>query len=169
VNCGSIFIEVKEAIQMIGSSAVGTFDSFQYDQKSWKGSGWNLDWAFMLPGSLFSEKIINDHAGLYNELAPSGESGLPSQASFEESAPREPGAPVPEPAAMLLLGGGLIGVAAAPDRGMDNWNALLESADRSLYRTKREGRNTVVAINSRKRPSITKGRQCRRHQVLLVH
>jgi hypothetical protein len=106
-----VFIDVKEAIQMIVFSAVGAFDSFQYDQKSWKGSGRNLDWAFMLPGSLFSEEIINDHAGLYNELAPSGELGLPSQAGFEESAPREPGARVPEPAAMLLLGGGLIGLA----------------------------------------------------------
>ena len=57
-----------------------------------------------------------------------------------------------------------IGVAAVPDRGIDNWNALLESADRSLYRAKREGRNTVVAINSRKRPSVTKDRHIRRQQ-----
>jgi diguanylate cyclase (GGDEF)-like protein len=62
-----------------------------------------------------------------------------------------------------------IGVAAVSDRGIDNWNALLESADRSLYRAKREGRNTVVAINSRRRPSVTKDRHIRRQQVRSVH
>jgi hypothetical protein len=65
----------------------------------------------MLPSSLFSEEIINDHVGFYNELAPSCELGPSSQASFEENAPREPGAPVAKPAPMLLLGGGLIGLA----------------------------------------------------------
>jgi diguanylate cyclase (GGDEF)-like protein len=62
-----------------------------------------------------------------------------------------------------------IGVAAVSDRGIGNWNALLESADRSLYRAKREGRNTVVAINSRRRPSVTKDRHIRRQQVRSVH
>ena len=58
-----------------------------------------------------------------------------------------------------------IGVAAVPDMGIDNWNALLESADKSLYRAKRKGRNTVVAINSRRKQSASKGRQCRRQQM----
>jgi hypothetical protein len=107
----TVFIEAREAIQMIGSSAVGVFDPFQYDHKSWKGSGRNRDWAFMLPSSLFSEEIISDHVTLYNELAPSGELGLPSQASFEEYVPRKVGAPVAKPATMLLLGGELIGLA----------------------------------------------------------
>jgi hypothetical protein len=107
----TICIEFREAIQIIVPSAVGVFDLFRYDRKSWKGSDRNLDWAFMFPSSLFSEKIINDHVGFYNELAPSGELGPSSQASFEEYTPREPGAPVTEPATMLLLGGGLIGLA----------------------------------------------------------
>jgi diguanylate cyclase (GGDEF)-like protein len=58
-----------------------------------------------------------------------------------------------------------IGLAAVPDRGIENWNALLESADKSLYRAKREGRNTVVAINSLMRQSVPKGRQGNRQQV----
>jgi diguanylate cyclase (GGDEF)-like protein len=62
-----------------------------------------------------------------------------------------------------------IGVAAVPDMGIDNWNALLESADKSLYRSKREGRHSVVAINSRRIQSVPKGRQCRRQQVLPIH
>jgi hypothetical protein len=107
----TIFIEFMEAIQKIVSSAPGKFVSFQYDYNSWKESGRNIDWAFMLPTSLFSGDNLNDHVDLHNELAPSGELGLPSQASFEEYAPREPGAPVLEPATMLLLGFGLIGLA----------------------------------------------------------
>jgi diguanylate cyclase (GGDEF)-like protein len=47
-----------------------------------------------------------------------------------------------------------IGVAAIPDIGVDDWNAFVESADKSLYRAKREGRNTVVAINSRRRQAV---------------
>jgi len=62
-----------------------------------------------------------------------------------------------------------IGVAAVPDRGIDSWSALLESADKSLYRSKREGRNSVVAINSPIRQSVLKGRKCRRQQVLSIH
>ena len=58
-----------------------------------------------------------------------------------------------------------IGVAAIPDIGIDDWNAFVETADKSLYRAKREGRNTVVAINSRKSPSVTKDRHIRRQQV----
>jgi hypothetical protein len=107
----TIFIEFREAIHKIVSSAPGNFVSFQNDYNSWRGSGRNIDWAFMLPTSLFSGDNLNDHVDLHNELAPSGELGLPSQASFEEYAPREPGAPVPEPATMLLLGFGLIGLA----------------------------------------------------------
>jgi diguanylate cyclase (GGDEF)-like protein len=61
-----------------------------------------------------------------------------------------------------------IGVAAIPDRGIDNWNALLESADKSLYLAKRKGRNTVVAINCRRRHSASKGRQCRPQQVCSI-
>jgi diguanylate cyclase (GGDEF)-like protein len=59
-----------------------------------------------------------------------------------------------------------IGLAAVPDRGIENWNALLESADKSLYRAKREGRNTVVAINSLLQQSVPKDRQRRRRQML---
>jgi diguanylate cyclase (GGDEF)-like protein len=58
-----------------------------------------------------------------------------------------------------------IGVAAVPDMGIDTWHALLESADKSLYLAKRKGRNTVVAINCRRRHSASKGRQCRPQQV----
>jgi hemerythrin len=57
-----------------------------------------------------------------------------------------------------------IGVAAIPDIGIHDWNALFESADKSLYRAKRKGRNTVVAINCRRRNSASKGRQCRPQQ-----
>jgi two-component system cell cycle response regulator len=62
-----------------------------------------------------------------------------------------------------------IGLAAIPDIGIDEWNALLESADKSLYRAKRKGRNSVVAINSRRRQSVPKGGQCRRRQVRSIH
>jgi diguanylate cyclase (GGDEF)-like protein len=58
-----------------------------------------------------------------------------------------------------------IGVAALPDRGIDNWNALLESADKSLYRAKRIGRNHVIAFNSYKSQAVPKGGQRRRQRV----
>jgi diguanylate cyclase (GGDEF)-like protein len=62
-----------------------------------------------------------------------------------------------------------IGVAAVPDMGIDNWNALLESADKSLYRAKRQGRNRVTAINSNRRQSVPKGGPCRRQQAFPIH
>jgi diguanylate cyclase (GGDEF)-like protein len=58
-----------------------------------------------------------------------------------------------------------IGVAAIPDIVIDDWNALLESADKSLYLAKRKGRNIVFSINCRRRHSASKGRQCRPQQV----
>jgi diguanylate cyclase (GGDEF)-like protein len=58
-----------------------------------------------------------------------------------------------------------IGVAAIPDIVIEDWNALLESADKSLYLAKRKGRNIVFSINCRRRHSASKGRQCRPQQV----
>jgi diguanylate cyclase (GGDEF)-like protein len=59
-----------------------------------------------------------------------------------------------------------IGVAAVPDRGIDGWHSLLESADKSLYRAKGEGRNSVIVFNSCRRRAIPKNRQSRRQQAL---
>ena len=59
-----------------------------------------------------------------------------------------------------------IGVAALPDLGIDNWHSLLESADKSLYRAKGEGRNSVIVSNSRRKKAVPKNGQSRRQQVL---
>jgi len=59
-----------------------------------------------------------------------------------------------------------IGVAALPDLGIDHWHSLLESADKSLYRAKGEGRNSVIVFNSRRRQAVPKNEQSRRQQAL---
>ena len=59
-----------------------------------------------------------------------------------------------------------IGVAALPDPGIDSWHSLLESADKSLYRAKAEGRNSVIVFNSRRRKAVPKNGQSRRQQAL---
>jgi len=59
-----------------------------------------------------------------------------------------------------------IGVAALPDPGIDSWHSLLESADKSLYRAKAEGRNSVIVSNSRRRKAVPNNGQSRRQQVL---
>jgi diguanylate cyclase (GGDEF)-like protein len=62
-----------------------------------------------------------------------------------------------------------IGVAAIPDMGIDNWNSLLDSADKSLYRAKGGGRNIVIAFNACKMQAVPKRGQSRRQQVLPAH
>jgi diguanylate cyclase (GGDEF)-like protein len=62
-----------------------------------------------------------------------------------------------------------IGVAAVPERGIDNWYSLLDNADKSLYRAKREGRNHVLTFNSYKRQAVPKNRQLPGRQVLSAH
>jgi diguanylate cyclase (GGDEF)-like protein len=62
-----------------------------------------------------------------------------------------------------------IGVAAVPDMGIDNWNSLLDSADKSLYRAKGGGRNIVIAFNACKMQAVPKRGQSRRQQVLPAH
>jgi diguanylate cyclase (GGDEF)-like protein len=59
-----------------------------------------------------------------------------------------------------------IGVAAIPDMGIDGWHSLLESADKSLYRAKGEGRNSVIVFNSCRRKAVPKNGQSRRQQAL---
>jgi two-component system cell cycle response regulator len=62
-----------------------------------------------------------------------------------------------------------IGVAVIPDMGIDNWNSLLDSADKSLYRAKGGGRNIVIAFNACKMQAVPKRGQSRRQQVLPAH
>ena len=62
-----------------------------------------------------------------------------------------------------------IGVAALPDVGIDNWNSLLESADKSLYRAKGEGRNHVIAFNAYKMQAVPKNGRSRRQRVVSAH
>jgi diguanylate cyclase (GGDEF)-like protein len=59
-----------------------------------------------------------------------------------------------------------IGVAALPDLDIDNWQSLLESADKSLYRAKRKGRNSVIVFNSCRGNAVPKNGQSRRQQAL---
>jgi len=83
----------------------------KYNYNLGRGNGQNIDPAFMLPTSLFSGHSLNDVAHLNAQFARLDCLDFPSQAGFEEYAPREEGTPVPEAATMLLLGCGLIGVA----------------------------------------------------------
>ncbi len=61
-----------------------------------------------------------------------------------------------------------IGVAALPDLGIDNWHSLLESADKSLYRAKEEGRNNVIVFHSCSGKAVPENKQSRRQQALPV-
>ena len=76
------------------------------------GNGWS-DMLLSVPESVFSSVGPNDYIILWSRfgLQEASDSGTESFGTFEEWGTINPGTQVPEPATMLLLGSGLLGLA----------------------------------------------------------
>lgn len=92
----------------------------EYDYNLWSGSGQNIDTAFLLETSLFSGYNSDDYVYLYAQFGRLGDDGgFRSADGFEEYALRKGILPVPEPATMILLGLGMVGVAGLARRSRE--------------------------------------------------
>lgn len=86
-------------------------DQSIFISKSWEGSGQDIDVASTLPTSLFSGDCLADHVNLYTQYGTLGHLDFAPQADSEGDAISKRGKPAAEPATMVLLGFGLIGLA----------------------------------------------------------